>query len=450
MDYLEFAKDIVNKAGAEGVEVEAYVNIGKETNIEVARGEVEKLSQSGSKGLGVRVIAAGGRVGYAYTSDFSPDGVERTWKGALAIAQSVDADENRALPGSGPLDAADLDIYDPAVAAIQPEEKIEFAKRIEQAALDYDPRVVMTNRCVYTDGIESVYLANSKGFAGQFQRTFIGGYVFAIARDEDGGMANGMGIDFSTKRADIDAEAIGREAAERAVAQLDAAPVETQTATVVMDPLVSSEFLMYLSMALTGEAMQRKRSFLLDKIGQDVASDMVSVIDDGRLPGGMASAPFDGEGVPTRATRLIDEGVLQQVIYDSYSAKLDEAESTGNAQRGSHREKPSLRLSNFYLQPGQQSPDEIIAGVENGLYITNSMSVGGINPVSGEYSIGASGMWIENGKLTKPVKEVTVAASMSDLLQNVTAVGNDLRWLPFYGVVGAPTIRIENMTIGGK
>ncbi|MBN1285759.1 MAG: TldD/PmbA family protein [Anaerolineae bacterium] len=449
MDYLGFAKEIVEKAGAGGAEAEVFINIGKETNIEISRGNVEKLSQSGSKGLGVRVIAEGGRVGYAYTSDFSPGGVERTWQGALAIAEAADPDPNRALPDPQPFDGEDLAIYDPAIAEMRAEEKIDFAKRIEKAALDYDARVIMTNRCIYFDNVTSVYLVNSRGFAGVYDRSVIGGYVFAIARDEKGINTNGIGVGAGTKKVEVNPETIGREAGARAVAQLDAVQVETQVGTVVLDPLVTAEFLAYLSAALTAESMQRKRSFLLDKMGQEVANDRVTILDNGRMPGGLASAPFDGEGVPTQVTRLIDEGVLQNVIYDTYSAKLDGASSTGNAQRGSHRSKPRLALSNFYLQPGNQSQEDIIAGVKKGLYVTSTMGAG-VSPITGEYSVGASGTWIEDGKLTYPVKEATIASTMGDILKNIVAVGSDARVLPFFGAIIAPTIRIEGMTIGGK
>ncbi len=196
--------------------------------------------------------------------------------------------------------------------------------------------------------------------------------------------------------------------------------------------------------------MQRGRSFLLGRMGQDVGSDNVSLLDNGRLQGGMGSAPFDGEGVPTGATRLIDEGVFQNVIYDTYTAQREGGKrSTGNAQRGSHRELPTLRPSNFYIQPGQESAEAIIAGVERGLYVTRIMQTGGVNPITGDCSMAASGVWIENGRLTHPVNGVTLATTLNDLLQNISVVGSDLRIVPFFGAIGSPTVRVDNMTIGG-
>ena len=446
-DYLELAQDVVRRAARRGVEAEAIIIDQQQTIVRVDRGQVEQLSQAGSKGLGVRIID-GGRVGYAYTSDLTSGSIEETWQAALALARVATPDEHRALPDPQPIPDEDLEIWDPDLPGVSTEAKIAFARRVEKAALAYDPRVAMTNRCTYQDVIAHVYLANSRGFAGAYDRTVVVSYVIGIGRDENGQtMAFGLGA--SNFFRDLDAEAIGREAGQRAVQILGGQPVETQTATVVFDAMAAGEILGYLSMALTAEAMQRGRSFLIGKMGQEVGSDKVSLLDNGRLKRGLASAPFDGEGVPTSATRLIDEGVLQNVVYDTYTARKDGVVSTGNAQRDSHRSLPSLGPSNFYLQPGNLSRDEIIAGVDRGLYVTRIMQTGGIDPISGDCSMGASGLWIENGQLARPVSGITVATTLSDLLRSIVAVGDVLRVVPFMGAVGAPTIRVEGVTIGG-
>jgi PmbA protein len=447
IDYLELARDVVRQAAARGVEAEAITMDERETMIRVDRGQVEQLSQSGSKGLGVRVVD-GGRVGYAYTSDLTPGSIEETWQAAVALARVATPDEYRALPDPQTIPDQDLEIWDADLPGVSTGEKIAFAKQVEEAALAYDPRVVMTNRCTYHDGIVRVTLANSRGFAGAYERTAAFSYVLGIGRD-DSGQTMGLGVDASNFYRDLDAQAIGREAGQRAVQILGGQPVETQTATVVFDPVVAGEILGYLSTALTAEAMQRGRSFLVGKMGQQVGSDKVGLLDDGRLKQGLASAPFDGEGVPTSATRLIDEGVLQHVMYDTYTARKEGVASTGNAQRASHRSLPQVGSSNFYLQPGKLSRDEIIADVDQGLYVTRIMQTGGIDSISGDCSMGASGLWIENGQLVRPVGGVTVATTLSDLLQNIVAVGEDLRVVPFRGIIGAPTIRVEGVTIGG-
>jgi PmbA protein len=233
------------------------------------------------------------------------------------------------------------------------------------------------------------------------------------------------------------------------VSLLGGKPVETQVGTVVLNHFTGAQILGALAQALSAEAWQKKRSFLLDRMSQQVGSDMVTIMDNGRLKRGLASAPFDGEGVPTSATKLIDEGVLQNLTYDAYSARKAGVQSTGNAQRGGHRDLPTLGPSNFYMQPGHLSRDEIIAGVEKGLYVISVMQTGGIDPITGDCSMGANGLWIENGKLVGPVGGVTIATTLDGFLNNITQVGSDLRMVPFFGALGVPTLRVDNVTIGG-
>lgn len=448
-NYLELAQSVVQQAAeASGAEVEVIITDSSETEIRVDRGEVEKLAQASSRGMGVRVID-GGRTGYAYTSDLSPESVETTWRTALELAEVATPDEHRALPDPQPIPQDDLEIWDKDLASVSVADKIALAKRIEQAALDYDPRVVMTNWCTYQDGLSHVYLANSRGFAGEYGQTVSVGFLYAIARDEDGGMVNAVGLGATNYFNELDAEAIGREAGYKAVSMLGGKQVETQVGTVILDHFAGAQILAVLAQALTAESWQKQRSFLLDKMGQSVGSDMVTLMDNGRMKRGLASAPFDGEGVPTRATRLIDEGVLQNLIYDSYSAHKAGVGSTGNAQRAGHRSLPQLGPSNFYMQPGNISPQDMIKGVSKGMYVLSIMQTGGIDPVTGDCSMGASGLWIENGEIVGPVNGVTIATTLGGFLENITQVGDDLRMMPFFGTIGVPTLRVDNVTIGG-
>jgi PmbA protein len=449
MEYLEMAEELVDRASSGDVETEAIIIEGQTTMIRVNGGEVQELSQASSKGLGVRIIKEG-RMGYAYTSDFTASAVEDTWRAALALAESADADEFRALPELGQAGAQkDLQIYDPQFPTFTADEKVALILDVERAALESDSRIVATSFCTYQDGLSRVYLANSRGFAGSYESTGAAAYLRAIARDEEGQTA-GLGLGFSIFYSDLNAREIGQEASRKALQLLGGKPVETQRATVIMDPFVGVEFLSFVSEALTAESMQRGRSFLMDKLGQQVASIQVNLVDDGRLVSGFASAPFDGEGVPTSATRLIRRGILEQLLYDTYSALKDGTRSTGNAQRSSYRDLPSPAPTNFYLEPSSQPLKDVMAGVEKGLYMTNSMNTGGINAVNGDYSVGASGLWVDKGQVMGPVAGVTVAGNMLDMLQNVVAVGDDLQFIPIYGSIGAPTIVIEGMTIGGR
>jgi PmbA protein len=447
MNYMDLAQRVVQQATADGVEVEAYLAVGSETNIQIRSGQVEKLAYAGSKGLGIRVIKAG-QMGYAYTSDFSDASIAKTIEMALTLAEIADADEHRRLPEPKPIRAEDLAIYDPSLLTVSAEQKVAFQKAVEAAALGYDARVKVSIMNNYVDEISEVYLANSKGFSGSYNSTFAAAYIMVMAVD-DNDRATGFGLQIGRSLNDISAEKVGREAAAQAVNLLGGKPVPTQTATVVYHPVAATALLGAISQALTAEAMQRNRSFLQGKLGQTVASDVVTLLDNGRLPGGLATRPFDDEGNPTSATRLIDEGVFQAVIYDAYTADRDGTNSTGNAMRGSHRAAPTLAPSNFYIQPGPEDADAVIAGVEKGLYVVNTMNTHSINPVSGDYSVSAQGFWIEDGKITHPVNNVTIALPLGEILKNVRAVGNDLTFMPFGGAIGSPTIRVDNVVIGG-
>ncbi len=447
MEHLKIAESVIAQAKKEGFESEAYINVGSQTQISVDRGEVEKLSNAGSKGIGVRVVRDG-KMGYAYTSDFSPESIKKTTENAMTLAEISDADDYRHIPDPEPIPEEDLQLFDPKLQALSMDEKIEFAKIAEKSALEADSRVVMTNRTTYMDGIQQVALVNSKGFSGTYESTFVAGFLMAMAMDgEDRTTAFGLGV--SSFLEDVDAQKIGTDAGEKAAKLLGGKPVETQKASVVYSPFAASGVLGAISRALTAEAMQKNRSFLQGKMGQDVASDVVTLLDNGRLPRGMATRPFDDEGVPTRATKLIDEGVLQTVLQDSYTASKEGGISTGNASRGSHRQSPTLSSSNFYIQPGPDSPEDIIKQVKNGLYVVNTMNTNSINPVSGDYSVSAQGFWIEDGELTYPVNGVTIAIPLDQLLHNVKAVANDLVFLPFMGSIGTPTIRVDNVMVGG-
>lgn len=447
-DYMELAKEVVKRAAANNVQAEAVITQDSETQVKVSKGEVEQLSQSNARGLGVRVID-GGRTGYAYTSDFSDEGIEQTWRTALELSKVATADEHRKLPDTRSISDEDLEIWDDQLASVPTSDKIAFLKAVEQSALDYDPRVILAEFCSYGDSVSHFYLANSNGFAGQYGRTTAYSMLMAIARGEDGEMTNAFGMGASNYFGDLDPKAIGDEAAEKAVSMLGGKPVPTQVGTVVFDYFVGAEILGTLASALSADAWQKKRSFLMDKMGQQIGNDMVTLMDNGKLKRGLASAPFDAEGVPTSATRLVDEGMLQNLTYDSYSAAKAGVQSTGNAQRAGHRSLPMMGPSNFYMQPGNVSKEEIIAGVDKGLYVLSIMQTGGIDPVTGDCSMGANGLWIENGKIVGPVGGVTVATTLGDFLNNITQVGSDLHFVPMFGSIGAPTLRVDNVTIGG-
>lgn len=353
MDYLTLAHEAVQQAQAAGVEAEAFIGVGHQTEIQVNNGQVERLSHAGIKGLGLRVFQDG-KMGYAYTSDFVPERIAQTVKDAIALAAVATPDVYRSLPDPQPLADDDLEINDEAIAAMAMDEKIVFAQAMEAAARAVDARVQVTDRALYQDSSVRIHLVNSNGFAGSYAKSAALGYLRAVAIDgSERAWAHGGRA--ATFQADLDAGRLGAEVGETATRLLNARPVPTQETTVVYSPLAAGDFLAVLARALTAEAMQRRRSFLQGKLGQIVASDMVTLLDNGRLRRGIASRPFDDEGVPTSALHLINEGVLQAVLYDTYTARKDGAASTGNASRNFHYTPPRLAYSNFYLQPGAES-----------------------------------------------------------------------------------------------
>lgn len=448
MDNTTFAQNILAQMDTDGQEVEIYIESAKETNIMARRGEVEKLSFAGSKGLGIRIIR-GGRTGYAYTSDFGTESVQETIATAEALAQTADADAKRKLPPVQAIPTEDLAIYDETLATQSIDNKIALALEMIEATYAYDPRVVMTQFATYVDGIGDVTLVNSNGFVGRYERTMAGAYLMAMAAEGDD-RTTAFGFSGGSNWSDLDPASIGAQAGKSAVSLLGGESIASHKGTVVYSPWVGVNLLGAMSSAFTAEALQRNRSFLQGRIGQSVAADNVSILDNGRLPGGMGSRPFDSEGNPTRATKLIDEGIFEGVIHNQYTAEIDGTNSTGNASRGSHRGLPQLAPSNFYLQPGPISEEELIAGVEHGVYVINTMNTHAINPINGDYSVSAEGILIENGKLTRPVTGITLAIPLADMLQSVSAVANNLTFIPIAGSVGAPTFRIDGVMIGGS
>jgi PmbA protein len=449
MDYQELAQRLVGRACSSDVQAEALVIQSQNTMIRVQGGEVVELSSADSRGVGVRIIRDG-RTGFSYTSDFDASALEATVGDALALAASADVDEYRGLPDVEEQGATerDLGVYDPSLSSWETENKIAFILAVEGACLGHDRRVVATSYCTYQDHVSRTYLANSQGFAGSHEWTGAIAYLRGVAEDETGQTA-GLGLGFSVFHADLDAEAIGREAAVNAIQILGGRPVCTQRASIIMHPFAAVEFLGSLADALTGESMQKGRSFLSGNVGAEIASARVSLVDDGQLVGGFASAPFDGEGVSTSRTAVVVDGRLDQLLYDCYTARKDGTQSTGNAQRSSYRSQPYPAPTNLYLQPSAASRQELIRDVRRGLYVTSTMNTGGINPINGDYSVGASGLWVENGETIKPVTGVTIAGNMAGMLLNLVAVGNDLRFVPLAASVGSPTIVVDDMTIGG-
>lgn len=445
MQYLDLAAETVKEAERLGAyQAEAYVLDARSLQIEVANQEIETLKFANDTGIGVRVIAQDGRMGFAFSTDIELPAMRSVAEKAVANCRNTFADRYNRLPAPGeePQSAKGVD---PAIARASVDEKIELAKRIERAARGSDKRVSRTERCVYEDAEYGVTLANSHGLAAHYRSGYCGLYGVVLA-EADGDVQSGMGLCYSRDFACLSPEAVGREAAAEAALLLGAKTTGTTKTSLVLSPYVATNFFAAVIPALGADAVHKGRSLFRNKIGTKVASPLISLVDDGRLEGGIVSAPFDGEGVPTRRTALLEEGVLKGYLYNTYSAARDNCRSTGNGVRHSFKGLPEVGPTNIYIEPGKTARRDLIGGVQDGFYVTSVMGMHTANPISGDFSVGAAGVWIQGGQFAQAVRGVAVAGNILNLLGQVEAVGDDLR---FFGAQGAPTILIGGITVSG-
>ena len=452
LDLESLAADVVAlalKAGA--TDAETVVREGDEFSVNVRMGEVETLKDSGSRGLGLRVFL-GTRSASASTSDLTVDGIRQLVEGALALAKITEEDPFAGLPEAAEFGAlpGDLHLFHEDVYSLDGKERIEWARRAEAAALAADPRISNSDGGSFEAATGRKVLANSRGFVGGYRTSYAGVSAAPLAMDVNGTMQRDGWWSSARRLADLDTpESIGVEAARRTLRRLGARRVATQRVPIVFAPEVARSLVGSVFEAASGDSIWRSASFLAGKFGEQIAAPTLTIIDDNAmlLPsgmGGFGSSPFDGEGLPSRRTVVLEAGVLQTYLLNTYSARKLGMKSTHNASRGLAG-TPGIGCGNLYLEPGVLTPDQIIADVPAGLYVTSLMGFG-VNVVTGDYSRGATGLWIENGILTHAVEEVTIAGNLAEMLLNVTAIGNDLE---FRGAVASPTLRIDGMTIAG-
>ncbi|HWF05873.1 MAG TPA: TldD/PmbA family protein [Candidatus Angelobacter sp.] len=447
-DLRNLATDVVSRAKKAGATAaEAVVREGSEFSTVVRMGEVETLKESGSRALGLRVFI-GQRTASTYTSDFSEDGIQRLVKGAIDLAHITSEDAFAGIPEPDELGSlpGDLQLYHDDVYSLAPEERIDYARRAERAALDADPRMKNSDGGSFDAATGHKVLANSHGFVGEFRRSYCSVSAAPIAQDEKGGMQRDYWYSMARTLAKLEsAESVGKEAARRTLRRLGSRKIASTQVPIVLDQVVAGSILGNIFEAINGDTIYRQSSFLANKLGEKVAADNITVVDDGTIPGGFGTEPFDGEGIPTRRTVVIENGVLKSYLLNTYTAKKLGMKTTGNASRGLAG-TPGIGAGNFFLQKGERTPQQIISGIKQGLYVFQFLGFG-VNMVTGDYSRGASGLWIENGELTYPVEEVTVAGNLKDMLNNISEIGNDLT---FRGSTAAPTLRIDGMMIAGE
>ena len=446
------AADIVSRALEAGAsDAEVTVREGDEFSTTVRMGEVETLKESGSRGMGLRVLIAtpnGHRVASTSSSDFSAEGIDHLVSGALALARVTSEDPFAGLadPGEFGKLEGDLELYHEDVYSLPTAERIDYARRAEAAALAADTRITNSDGGNFDAYTGRKVFANSRGFAGEYRSSSCSISATPIALGKNGEMQRDYWYTYarSLKRLET-SESVGAEAARRTLRRLDARRVKTQQAPIVFAPEIARSIIGSIFEAATGDAVYRGASFLAGRLGEKIAASSVTVIDDHTIVGGFGTSPFDGEGLPSRRTVVVERGVLTNYLLNTYTARKIGMKSTGNASRGLAG-NPGTGAGNLFLAAGDMRHDEIISGVQSGLYVTELLGPG-INLVTGDYSRGASGLWIENGQLTYPVQEITIAGNLQQMFQNITAIGDDL---VFRGSVASPTLRIDGMTIAGE
>ena len=447
-DLKNLAEDIVARAMAGGATAaECVIREGDEFSTLVRLGQVETLKESGSKAIGVRVFM-GKRGASTYSSDFSRQGLDRMLKSALELAKITSEDPFSGIPEPSQLGAisGDLDLYSADVYSLPGEERISYARRTEKAALDVDPRIKNSDGGSFDAATGHKIFANSHGFTGEYRRSYCSIAAVPIAQSESGAMQRDYWYSVARSLSRLDTpEHVGKIAADRTLRRLGARKAKTAQVPIVFDPLVATSILDHIFEGINGDSVYRGASFLAGKLGQKIAADRVTVIDDGTMPGGFGTSPFDGEGVPTRRTVVIENGVLKSYLMNTYTAKKLGLQTTGNASRGLAG-TPGIGPGNYFLQPGTKTPKEIISEIKEGLYVTEFLGHGA-NLVTGDYSRGASGLWISGGELAFPVEEITVAGNLKELFFNISEIGNDLE---FRGAMACPTIRVEGLTVGGE
>jgi PmbA protein len=443
----ELAGDVVKRAlNAGASDAECTISEGDEFSASVRMRELENLKEAGSRGAGLRIMM-GKKTGASYTSDLSAEGIEHLVKSAIELADVTSEDPHAGLPEAEELGAiaGDLQLYSPDVEQLETALKIETARRAEEAALSADPRIFNSEGASFDTNVGRHIFANSRGFAGEYRSTYCSLSAVPVARDGDS-MERDYWYTMARGFAQLEApEEVGRTAAHRALRRLHAVKVDTQKVPVVFEPRTARTLLDNLFEAVHGMSIYRQESFLAGKLGEKVASDRVTVVDDGTVPGLFGTSPFDDEGVPSRRTVVMERGVLKNYLLNTYAARKLGMKTTGNAARGLTG-NAGIGHGNFYMEKGVQTPEQIVAGIPNGFYVTELMGFG-VNIVTGDYSRGAAGLWIRNGELAFAVSEVTIAGNLKDMLLGLEAAGSDLE---FRGSVAAPTLKIGEMTVGGK
>ena len=446
-DLRSIASDIVEKARRLGAdEADAYIRSGVESTVSVRKQEIEKLFEAGSRSVSIRVIKEK-RTAVCNTSDFTPKALDEMVRTAVELAAISEPDEYAGLPAREDLATdfgAGLQLYDERIESLTVDEMKDIVLRAEQAAFDFDKRITNSEGAEFGAERGETVLANTLGFCASFPYT-AASFAVSILADEQGGKKQ-SDYWFSAERMFHRLERpedVGRRAAARAIPRRGGRMGTTRAVPGGCAPAATGSLMGIVAGAASGEALFKRSTFLTDLEGNDVASPLVTIVDDATLPGQLGSRPFDGEGVGRRKNVLFERGAFRMFLFDSYYARRMGRRTTGSAARMG--DSIGVGTGNLIWEPGDRDPAEILAEVEEGLYLTGLMGFG-VNPTTGDISKGAHGIWIEDGKLAYPVEEINVSGNLKDILRKVDAVGSDLEWR---GGSATPTIRVSKLMVTG-
>jgi len=427
-------------------QVEVVAVSDQDTEIRVYEGEVEQFTSSASQGVGIRIVADQ-RQGFAWAGTLDLDVLRETMAEARDNASFGTVDEHLGLASPDGVAVPELDVYSDGATTMRTEDKIAMAVDLERLTLDADPRISGMESADYVDSISESALVSTAGVRVSSRES--ASYVTATAlANEDDDTQIGFGFSVGRNPADLDVARAAADAADRATRLLGATQPETERVTVIFDPFVTAQFLGILGETMSGDAVLKGYSLFANRLGEEVASDRFTLVDDPTNPKMFTAGLTDGEGLASRRNVLVDAGRLEMFVHNAYTARKAGAAPTGSAVR-SFSSVPGVGTRALQLLPGTKSQEELIAGIDNGVLIQGVAGIhSGVNPVSGDFSTGAEGLRIRNGELAEPLREITIASTLQKMLGDIEAVGNDTDWLPMSAA--GVSVAIADVTMSGS
>ncbi|MCL5070273.1 MAG: TldD/PmbA family protein [Actinobacteria bacterium] len=435
-------------------EFEIYGASSTHNELELFNGQIDNLSFAETKGIGIRIFKDK-RVGYSYTSILDKYNIEKCIDRAFSNSLITFQEEYNYLPmesefksSKGIIDKKIL--YSEDFFNFDIKQKINLAKELEILAKKKDKRITGINNLIYEDSLDEVMILNSTGFFDSYRTTSAFIYLSVISKEKDD-TSTGDFFGYDRSPGKFNLEEIAANAVNRSVSILGGKKIKSQMVDIVLDPFIAAQFLGIIASIVTADTVQKGKSLLKDRIGDKIFKGDFDIIDDGTLSYGLASKPFDGEGVPKGKTAIFENGILKTYLYNTYTARKDKKFSTGNAVRSSYKSIPEVGVSNFYLKPSKTSLEKIIKSVDKGFYVIDIIGLhSGTNPISGQISVGAKGLWIDKGSFSKPVKEVTIATDLLSFCKSIDKISDDLKFMPSGGYIGSPSMLVKDIALSGK